>query len=151
MQEHRLKRELGKIQSHPPQGICLYYKEDSTNMLEAKIEGPPDSPYKDGVFTLELTISKKYPFIPPAIRFKTRIYHPNIDDAGRICLDLIKMPPSGNWRPTIGLEGLLIAIRTLIEEPNVDDPLMVDIANQYKNDPDEFKKKAEEYTRRYAK
>lgn len=29
----------------------------------------------------------------------TQIYHPNIDDKGQICLDVLKMPPQGSWKP----------------------------------------------------
>ncbi|CAH0551905.1 unnamed protein product [Brassicogethes aeneus] len=150
MQKQRLAKELAKITSFPPTGICLYYKDESTNVLEAKVEGPPNSSYSGGIFTLEINIPERYPFVPPLIKFMTKIYHPNIDDNGRICLDLLKMPPAGNWKPTIGIEGLLIAVRMLIECPNPDDPLMADIAEEYKNYIDEFKNKAKKYTLKYA-
>lgn len=37
--------------------------------------------------------SLRYPFEPPKIRFLTPIYHPNIDNSGRICHDALKLPP----------------------------------------------------------
>lgn len=43
-----------------------------------------------GVFKLELFLPDDYPMTPPKIRFLTRIYHPNIDRLGRICLDVLK-------------------------------------------------------------
>ncbi|CAH1117305.1 unnamed protein product [Phaedon cochleariae] len=150
MQRQRLSRELAKITNSPPQGICVFQKDDKLQHLEANITGPEETPYKGGVFTLEIMVPEKYPFSPPSIRFITKIYHPNIDDNGRICLDLIKMPPSGSWKPTIGLEGLLIAVRMLMEYPNPDDPLMADIAEEYKNYKDNYIKKAKMYTEKYA-
>lgn len=42
----------------------------------------------------------RYPFEPPKVTFCTKIYHPNIDDQGRICLDLLKLPPNGSWKPS---------------------------------------------------
>lgn len=150
MQQQRISRELSKITKNPPPGICVFQTE-KLNLIEAKITGPPQTPYADGVFTLEILIPVKYPFSPPSIKFLTKLYHPNIDDNGRICLDLLKMPPSGNWKPTIGLEGLLIAIRSLLENPNPDDPLMADIAEEFKNYKEEFTRKARHMTNQYAK
>ncbi|XP_056635346.1 ubiquitin-conjugating enzyme E2 T-like [Diorhabda sublineata] len=150
MQRQRLSRELTKITTYPPQGICVFAKDDTMNNLEAKITGPQDSPYKNGVFTLDIIIPDKYPFTPPSMKFITKIYHPNIDENGRICLDLIKMPPVGSWKPTIGLEGLLTAVRMLLEFPNPDDPLVAEIAEEFKSQYQEFVNKAKMYTEKYA-
>lgn len=64
------------------------------NSFSLEITGPEDSPYEDGVFELDLSVTSRYPFEPPKLRFITPIYHPNIDSTGRICLDLLKMPPA---------------------------------------------------------
>lgn len=64
------------------------------NSCSLEITGPEDSPYEDGVFELDLSVTNRYPFEPPKLRFITPIYHPNIDSTGRICLDLLKMPPA---------------------------------------------------------
>lgn len=43
-----------------------------------------------GVFKLELFLPDDYPMTPPKIRFLTKIFHPNVDKLGRICLDVLK-------------------------------------------------------------
>ncbi|KAK9886815.1 hypothetical protein WA026_018465 [Henosepilachna vigintioctopunctata] len=152
MQMQRIVKELTKIKNNPPSGIWISPKEDDKyNILQAQIVGPEKTPYYQGMFNLEIHIPEKYPFAPPSIKFITKIYHPNIDDNGRICLDLIKMPPAGNWKPTIGLEGILIAIRMLLENPNPDDPLMGEIAQEYKHSYSEFFKRAQSLTHQYAR
>ncbi|NWH69183.1 UBE2T enzyme, partial [Geococcyx californianus] len=72
----------------------------------------------------------RYPFKPPKIRFLTPIYHPNIDSAGRICLDVLKSPPKGAWSPSQNIAVLLTSIQLLMAEPNPDDPLMAEIVRE---------------------
>ena len=69
----------------------------------------------------------RYPFEPPLARFLTPVYHPNIDTAGRICLDVLKMPPKGAWKPSLNVSTVLASIQQLLGEPNPDDALMHDI------------------------
>lgn len=76
-----------------------------------------------------LIIFCRYPFEPPCMRFITPVYHPNVDVAGRICLDLLRLPPKGTWRPVITLSGLLTSLQMLLTQPNPDDPLMTDIVS----------------------
>lgn len=54
------------------------------------------APYEKGAFRIELTFPAEYPFKPPKITFKTKIYHPNIDEKGQVCLPIISPE---NWKP----------------------------------------------------
>ena len=89
----RMKSELRRLECDPPPGVSAWLIHDRIDGLHAEITGPTQTPYADGKFQLEITLTPRYPFEPPAIRFLTPIYHPNIDSAGRICLDALNMPP----------------------------------------------------------
>lgn len=81
-----------------------------------------------GVFNLELFLPDDYPMTPPKIRFLTRIYHPNIDRLGRICLDVLK----NNWSPALQIRTILLSIQALLGAPNPEDPLNEAVAKQWK-------------------
>ena len=88
-------------------GISAVPHEDNLRYFDVTIHGPSQSPYEcwsphacwikysltlhlAGIFKLELFLPDDYPMTPPKIRFLTKIYHPNIDKLGRICLDVLK-------------------------------------------------------------
>jgi len=71
-------------------GISATPYQDNLRYFAVAIEGPGDSPYENGVFQLELFLPADYPMAPPKVRFLTKIYHPNVDKLGRICLDILK-------------------------------------------------------------
>jgi ubiquitin-protein ligase len=64
---------------------------------QATIMGPGESPYSGGVFFLAIHFPTDYPFKPPKVNFTTRIYHPNINSNGSICLDILR----DQWSPAL--------------------------------------------------
>ncbi|XP_066059923.1 ubiquitin-conjugating enzyme E2 T isoform X1 [Chamaea fasciata] len=145
----RLTRELSLLATEPPPGITCW-QNGQLDDLRAQILGGVDTPYEKGIFNLEIIVPERYPFEPPKIRFLTPIYHPNIDSAGRICLDILKLPPKGAWRPSLNISTLLTSIQLLMAEPNPDDPLMADISSEYKYNKQLFLLNAREWTEKYA-
>jgi ubiquitin-conjugating enzyme E2 T len=104
-----------------------------------KMTGSPGSPYEDLSFVLSITFPKTFPFTPPILKFiSTPPYHPNIDRQGNICLDVLKMPPNGAWKANLGISAVLEGIRRLLIEPNLDDPLELEIAKEFLTDYEEY-------------
>ena len=155
----RMKRELHMLETEPPAGVSAWPRDESNVfLLDAEVRGADETPYSGGHFKLEVTVPERYPFEPPKVRFMTSIYHPNVDTSGRICLDILNMPPkgelfrramscgpthvfgpcvkshdmpAGGWKPSLNISNVLLSIQLLMSEPNPADPLMADIAQEY--------------------
>jgi ubiquitin-conjugating enzyme E2 D/E len=110
------------------------------------IFGPSDSPFQGGLFRLSIHFPSDYPFKPPILTFKTKIYHPNINAAGGICLDILK----GQWSPALTISKVLLSILSLLTDANPSDPLVPEIADQYKRDRAAYDATAKLWTERYA-
>jgi ubiquitin-conjugating enzyme E2 D/E len=113
---------------------------------QATIIGPEETPYEGGVFSLDISFPADYPFKPPKITFETKIYHPNINANGGICLDILK----DQWSPALNTIKVLLSICSLLADPNPNDPLVPEIAQLYKTNKPEFNRRAKEYTQKYA-
>ncbi|KAF9111692.1 Ubiquitin-conjugating enzyme E2 T [Mortierella sp. AM989] len=146
----RMRKELKALELSPPEGVICYPVNDNIVHLKAELTGPKDTPYAEGIFKLEINIPDNYPLEPPRCQFITRVYHPNIDDQGRICLDILKCRPKGSWGPAISIPTMLTSLIVLLGDPNPDDPLSIDIANEFKENRALFSQKAREYTKLYA-
>ncbi|MBV96295.1 Ubiquitin-conjugating enzyme E2 E3, partial [Eschrichtius robustus] len=97
-------------------------KGDNIYEWRSTILGPPGSVYEGGVFFLDITFSSDYPFKPPKVTFRTRIYHCNINSQGVICLDILK----DNWSPALTISKVLLSICSLLTDCNPD-VVIVDI------------------------
>lgn len=142
----RLKKELEEIRNDPPSNCSAGPIGDDIYNWEASIIGPSDSPYSGGIFRLKLQFCDDFPFKPPKVKFITKIFHPNIDCYGNICLDILNK----NWSPVLNVTKLLLSISSLLTDPNPDDPLDADVAYIYKNDKQKFIKMARNYTLNHA-
>ncbi len=142
----RLQKELSDIQREPPVNCSAGVADDDIYQWNATIFGPPDSPYAEGTFFLDIFFPKEYPFKPPKCKFKTRIYHPNISTEGSICLDIL----NSQWSPALTIAKVLLSICSLLDDPNPDDPLVSEIAREYKTNRGRYLEHAREWTLRYA-
>lgn len=142
----RIAKELADLRRDPPTSCSAGPLGDDLYRWEGCIFGPEDSPYVGGVFKLAIEFPVDYPFRAPHLHFTTKIFHPNINNTGLICLDILK----GQWSPALTISKVLLSITSLLTDPNPDDPFVPDIANLYKQDRSSYEEKARQWTMQYA-
>uniref|UniRef100_A0AAQ5X6S1 UBC core domain-containing protein n=1 Tax=Amphiprion ocellaris TaxID=80972 RepID=A0AAQ5X6S1_AMPOC len=120
---------LIRLLAEPVPGIKAEPDEGNARYFHVVIAGPQDSPFEGGTFKLELFLPEEYPMAAPKVRFMTKIYHPNVDKLGRICLDILK----DKWSPALQIRTVLLSIQALLSAPNPDDPLANDVAEKWKS------------------
>ncbi|KAI9693328.1 MAG: Ubiquitin-conjugating enzyme 13 [Bathelium mastoideum] len=160
----RIVKETERLMAEPVPGISAVPHEDNLRYFDVTVEGPSQSPYEGGIFKLELFLPDDYPMTPPKIRFLTKIYHPNIDKLGRICLDVLKSKLAsltrenvnrshsiGNWSPALQIRTILLSIQALLGAPNPDDPLANDVAQHWKENQNAAIQTARDWTQQYAR
>ncbi|KAG9118962.1 hypothetical protein FRC07_006252 [Ceratobasidium sp. 392] len=115
------------IQKEDMGGIRLAPSDQSLFEWTGSLPGPEGSVYEGGEFHVDITLPPDYPFHSPRMRFKTKIYHMNINDQGGICLDILK----NAWSPALSLYKVMLSLSSLLTDPNPNDPLVPSIANEY--------------------
>jgi len=142
----RIQKELQDLAIDPPASCSAGPVGDDLFHWTATIMGPDDSPFSGGVFFLDLHFPADYPFKPPKIQFTTKVYHPNINKNGSICLDILK----DQWSPALTVSRVLLSISSLLTDPNPDDPLVPEIAHQFKTNKAAYEATARDWTARFA-
>lgn len=108
-----------KVWMHSGEGIHVFPSPDAINFWRVLIEGPSGSPFEGGVFALHAILPSDYPFSPPQITFETPVYHCNVSDSGKICLDILQ----DKWNPGLSVPKCLEAIRIMLKQPDTDNSL----------------------------
>ncbi|XP_035932344.1 ubiquitin-conjugating enzyme E2 L3 isoform X1 [Halichoerus grypus] len=131
------------------ESCCLVFPQRSwegvsTQKPAHRCDNPP---YDKGAFRIEINFPAEYPFKPPKITFKTKIYHPNIDEKGQVCLPVIS---AENWKPATKTDQVIQSLIALVNDPQPEHPLRADLAEEYSKDRKKFCKNAEEFTKKYG-
>ena len=149
MSETRIMKEIEELYRDPPDNVTAG-PIDEKNIYHwiATIEGPDDTDYKNGVFILDIQIPKEYPFKPPICKFKTKIYHPNIDkDNGNICLNILK---PDKWNPSLSISNVLLSIMVLLAKPKFDSPLNGEARDLFYKSEKEYKERVHQWVKNYS-
>mmetsp|Transcript_37027 Transcript_37027/g.82311 ORF Transcript_37027/g.82311 Transcript_37027/m.82311 type:complete len:168 (+) Transcript_37027:208-711(+) len=153
-----LNKQLKDLKKNPVDGFSAGLVDDS-NVFEWQVTiiGPQDTLYEGGFFNARLSFPKDYPNSPPSCRFTSDMWHPNVYKDGRVCISILHNPgddPHGyesaaeRWSPVHTVETIIISIISMLSSPNDESPANVDAAKEWRERPDDFKKKVARIVRR---
>ncbi|KAA3475653.1 NEDD8-conjugating enzyme Ubc12 [Gossypium australe] len=87
-----------------------------------------------GTFLFSFQVSPIYPHEAPKVKCKTKVYHPNIDLEGNVCLNILRE----DWKPVLNINTVIYGLYHLFTEPNYEDPLNHDAAAVLRDNPKMF-------------
>ena len=142
----RIRLELKEVEHYAPDNCSAsLIRDDDLFYWNAQIISPFDCCYEGGVFKLLINFPIDYPFKPPKIKFMTKIYHPNINEEGSICMDILK----DQWTPALTIAKVLISICSILSHPLLDEPLN-EVGGQYTADREAYARTAKDWTKKFA-
>uniref|UniRef100_A0A8C6SKG5 Ubiquitin-conjugating enzyme E2 C n=1 Tax=Neogobius melanostomus TaxID=47308 RepID=A0A8C6SKG5_9GOBI len=130
----RLQQELMTLMMSGDKGISAFPESDNLFKWVGTIDGATETAYDGLRFRLSLEFPDGYPYHPPRVKFLTPCFHPNVDDKGFICLDILK----DKWSALYDVRSILLSIQSLLGEPNNESPLNTAAADLW-SDQDAFK------------
>ena len=144
----RLMTEHKELQRNPVEGIQAGpLTSDNFLIWEAKIAGPPGTPFEGGIFPAILTFPRDYPLNPPSMRFTCEMFHPNIYQDGRVCISILHAPgedpmnyesSAERWSPVQSIEKILLSVISMLASPNPDSGANVDASSCFRKRPEEY-------------
>lgn len=112
-----------------PPSMALTFPNGTSDMMHLGLSlSPPEGPYHPGTFHFSISIPDGYPHSPPKVHCNTKVFHPNIDLEGHVCLNILRQ----DWKPVLTLSAVLYGLQLLFLEPNADDPLNSEAAEALK-------------------
>ncbi|XP_045718117.1 ubiquitin-conjugating enzyme E2 L3-like [Mirounga angustirostris] len=142
----RLMKELEEIRKCGMKNFPNIQVDEADLLTWQGLIVPDNPPFDKGAFRIEINFPVEYPFKPPKITFKTKIYHPNINE-GQVCLPVIS---AENWKPATETDQVIQSLIALVNDPQPEHPLRADLSEEYSKDRKKFCKNTEEFTKKYG-
>ncbi|VVT54893.1 uncharacterized protein SAPINGB_P004315 [Magnusiomyces paraingens] len=130
----RLQKDISELDL--PSTMRIYFPEGERDLMHFDVYISPDEGlYKGGTFKFSFAVTPNFPHEPPKVLCTQRIYHPNIDLQGHVCLNILRQ----DWKPVLSIDSILVGLQFLFLEPNPTDPLNKEAATQFVKNRDVFK------------
>jgi ubiquitin-conjugating enzyme E2 M len=126
----RLQKDFADLDV--PENVTLVTNKTNQAVFSFVIK-PVMGYWTGGVFEFKFDVPPKYPFEGPKVTCLDRIWHPNIDLDGGVCVSVLRP-----WKPTYSVQVILFGLLFLFSHPNPNDPLNEEAAKQMRDDPAAF-------------
>ncbi len=133
----RLQKEFMTLQEDLGEDVTLIFPNpDNIAEFDVKIKITDKASFWCGAsYTFHMKVPPNYPHEPPVCMCTPKIYHPNIDFQGHVCLPIMRK----DWKPVFGMYIVITGLKMILVEPNPDDPLNIEVAGIMRTDMDKFK------------
>ena len=137
MAEIRLQKELVTLREDLGGDVELVFPNaDNITEFDVKIKVTEKASYWcNAIYTFHMKVPPNYPHEPPTCKCSPKIYHPNIDFHGNVCLPIMRK----DWKPVLGMYIIITGLKMILVDPNADDPLNVEVAEIMRTDLEKFK------------
>mmetsp|Transcript_10655 Transcript_10655/g.15895 ORF Transcript_10655/g.15895 Transcript_10655/m.15895 type:complete len:152 (-) Transcript_10655:109-564(-) len=145
----KLLKEYKEFEDQESDKFEVSNPQDDGDILhwEVLLFGPADGPYEEGMFFVDIVFENTYPDSPPkSIKMKTKIYHPNIDKKGNLCIGQLKK----SWNNKMNVKTIIDYMIQILEQPDADDGLNAEVAQEMTKNKEKYLKTAKEWTQKYA-
>ncbi|CAG9464422.1 unnamed protein product [Pedinophyceae sp. YPF-701] len=142
--EMRMQKDMGELDLDSSTVINFVDGPDQVMHFEVVIRPPERTPYHGGRFRFDVSVPLTYPHDPPKVRCLTKVYHPNIDLEGNVCLNILRE----DWKPVLSVNSVIIGLQFLMSDPNPDDPLNKEAAEMMRARRSQFENVVAQHVRR---
>ena len=125
----RLQQDLMTLMCNEDKSVSAFPDGDNLFHWKGTITGADGTAYEGLAYKLDIEFPDRYPYIAPKVKFITPCYHPNVDNQGTICLDILK----DKWSALMDVRTVLLSIQLLLSVPNNKDPLNAEAAKMWEN------------------
>lgn len=141
--ELRLNKDISEL--NLPKSCSISFPNGKDDLMNFEISIKPDEGYYvGGTFLFLFQVSPIYPHEAPKVKCKTKVYHPNIDLEGNVCLNILRE----DWKPVLSINTIIYGLYHLFTEPNHEDPLNHDAAAVLRDNPKTFESNVRMFMKR---
>eukprot|EP00271_Cylindrocystis_brebissonii_P011632 TRINITY_DN29515_c0_g1_i1.p1 TRINITY_DN29515_c0_g1~~TRINITY_DN29515_c0_g1_i1.p1 ORF type:complete len:183 (+),score=30.04 TRINITY_DN29515_c0_g1_i1:381-929(+) len=131
--ELRVQKDISELNLQKTTGIVFPNGKDDLLHFEITIK-PDEGFYTNGLFVFSFDIPQVYPHEAPKVKCKTKVYHPNIDLEGNVCLNILRE----DWKPVLSVNSIIYGLQYLFLDPNPEDPLNQEAAKDLRTNAKNF-------------